>query len=99
MTIEEVLIENRIVVGQRLGQSGETCGWDFLECCLVGFISASKEVINLSGFAYKLALHYAISIRPVSAFELPFMAIITLQITIAITLLSSYVLVCVCLLA
>lgn len=42
MTIEEVFIEDRIIVGQRLGQAGETCGWDFLERCLVGFISARK---------------------------------------------------------
>jgi len=41
MTIEEILIEHRIIVGQCLGQAGETRSWNFLERRLVSFISAT----------------------------------------------------------
>lgn len=97
MAIEEVFIEDRIIVGQCLGQTGETCGWDFLERCLVGFISARRKVINLSGFAYKLAaLRTNNTHTPHELVRTAIYGIITLQITIAITLLSSCVSVCVC---
>lgn len=98
MAIEEVFIEDRIIVGQCLGQTGETCGWDFLERCLVGFISARRKVINLSGFAYKLAALRTNTHTPHELVRTAIYGIITLQITIAITLLSSCVCTCLTLL-
>lgn len=44
MTVEEVLVQYGIVVGQRLRQLRKAGGWDFLECRFVRFVSDAAYV-------------------------------------------------------
>ena len=44
MSVKEVLVEDRVVVGQSFGQSRQTSGRDLLERCLVCLVSYAADV-------------------------------------------------------
>ena len=44
MAVEEVLVEDRVVVGKRVGQPREPRRWDLLQRCLVGLVTDSTDV-------------------------------------------------------
>ena len=44
MAVEEILVEDRIVVGQRLGESGQARGRDLLQRRPIGLVSDAADV-------------------------------------------------------
>ena len=44
MSIEEILVEDGIVVGECLGQTREARRWYFLQRCLVGLVSHAADI-------------------------------------------------------
>jgi len=44
MPVEEILVEYRVVVGERLGEPGQPRGRDLLECRLVRFVTDATHV-------------------------------------------------------
>jgi len=44
MSVKEILVEYRVVVGERLGETRQTSGWDLLQRRLVSFVPDATHV-------------------------------------------------------